>query len=143
MAITLFCKSLSTTLLLLLLFLIGAMQNSFYSSMFKVHSFLAVALVFSISFASPVTAQTISSAVSSSFTNAQTIDTGVGVINQLAFNPSDEGALYVSTWNNGVIRYDYSEGGVISNPQQVVSPLVALGSSASNSLMFVLSLIHI
>ena len=137
MATTLFCKSLSTTLLLLLLFLIGAMQNSFYSSMFKVHSFLAVALVFSISFASPVTAQTISSAVSSSFTNAQTIDTGVGVINQLAFNPSDEGALYVSTWNNGVIRYDYSEGGVISNPQQVVSPLVALGSSASNSLMFV------
>ena len=96
----------------------------------------AVVLVFSFSCALPAAAQTVRGAISGSFPSSRTIDSGVGVITQLAFDPNDENSLYVCTWNNGVRRYNYSEGGVISGGEQVVSSLVGLGGSAANSLTF-------
>ena len=54
----------------------------------------------------------------------------------MAFDPNDQNSLYVATWNNGVRRYNYSEGGVISGGEQVVSSLVGLGVEAANSLTF-------
>ena len=56
------------------------------------------------------------------------------MITQLAFDPNDDNSLYVVTWNAGVIRYDYSEGGIISNPQQVIAAAVDLSRNANNSL---------
>ena len=70
--------------------------------------------------------QVIDSDVADHFTNASQIGSLSGVITQLAFDPSDDNSLYVATWMNGIWRYDYSEGGAISNGAQIVSPNVEL-----------------
>ena len=74
----------------------------------------------------PANGQIINNDVSASFTNASQIGTLSGVITQLAFDPRDDNSLYVATWMNGIWRYDYSEGGAISNGAQIVSPNVEL-----------------
>ena len=113
------------------------MLNSPRSNMSTSSYLLAVvALLFAPSLTSLASGQDINSAVSGSFTNSRTIDSGIGVITQMAFAPNDDSSLYVTTWNNGVIRYDYSEGGNISNPQQIISPAVDLGRNALRSLTF-------
>ena len=112
------------------------MSNSFRFFSTSFCGLAVAALFLSFSCASPADGQTLSSAVTSSFINAQTIDTNVGVITQLAFDPNDDSSLYVATWNNGIIRYDYSEGGNISNPQQVIAGAVDLNRDAENSLTF-------
>ena len=94
------------------------------------------ACLIAFSYTSSASGQNINSAVTDSFTGANEIASGVGVITQMAFDPNDNSSLYVSTWNNGVIRYDYSEGGIISNAQQVISPDVELDRDANRSLTF-------
>ena len=74
----------------------------------------------------PANGQIINNDVSASFTNASQIGTLPGVITQLAFDPNDDNSLYVATWTNGIWRYDYSEGGAISNGARIVSPQVEL-----------------
>jgi len=66
------------------------------------------------------------------FTNASQIGTQGGTITQLAFAPNDPDHLYVSTWFAGVVRYDYAEGGSISNPTQVVDASAALNANGAN-----------
>ena len=85
--------------------------------------FLAVLCPFLITSAN---GQVIDSDVTDQFTNASQIGTLTGVITQLAFDPNDDNSLYVATWMNGIWRYDYSQGGAISNGAQVVSPQVEL-----------------
>ena len=60
------------------------------------------------------------------------IGTQGGVPTQLAFDPNDPGSLYVSTWMQGVRRYDYSETGTLSGGTQVISPNVNLGQNGTN-----------
>ena len=74
----------------------------------------------------PANGQVINNDVADSFTNASQIGSLAGVITQLAFDPNDDNSLYVATWMNGIWRYDYSEGGAISNGAQIVSPNVEL-----------------
>ena len=74
----------------------------------------------------PANGQVINNDVADSFTNASQIGSLAGVITQLAFDPNDDNSLYVATWMNGIWRYDYSEGGAISNGAQIVSPQVDL-----------------
>ena len=76
--------------------------------------------------------QTINSDVSGSFTNASQVGTLDGVITQMAFDPNDPGSLYLATWFNGVWRFDYQEGGALSNGSQVVDASAGLDENGSN-----------
>lgn len=51
--------------------------------------------------------------VQANFTGISLVGSGVGNTTQMVFGP--DGKLYVSTFNSGVKRYDYSPTGVISN----------------------------
>lgn len=44
-----------------------------------------------------------------------------GSVAQMAFAPGDNSHLYVSTFANGVWRFDYSEAGVLSNGSQLMT----------------------
>ena len=68
-----------------------------------------------------------------SFTNARQIGSLGGGITQLAFDPNDNSSLYATTFFGGVTRFDYAQGGVISNPQQIISPNVNLNRDATHA----------
>jgi hypothetical protein len=59
------------------------------------------------------------SVIQANFTGISQIGANVGTITQMVFGP--DGGLYVSTFTNGVKRYDYSPTGGLTNPTTVWS----------------------
>lgn len=82
---------------------------------------------------SPVNGQVIDGNVAAHFTNANQIGTLGGVITQLAFDPNDDSSLYVATWMSGIWRFDYAEGGALSNGSQVIAPEVNLNRDGTHA----------
>jgi glucose/arabinose dehydrogenase len=66
----------------------------------------------------------------SNFSSLETIGTGVGGVTQMAFGP--DGRLYVATFGGGVLRYDYSPTGTLSNKTTVWSRPNDFGNGVVN-----------
>ena len=89
-------------------------------------------VLFALLASSQAFGQTLSGGLGDNFTNAMQIGTQGGTITQLAFDPNDADHLYAVTWFSGVVRFDYSEDGSISNPVQVVDASAGLNANGAN-----------
>lgn len=83
---------------------------------------VCIAMIFA---AAPASAQTVAAPYAGDFGAPVDITQpaliGFGSVAQMAFAPGDNSHLYVSTFSNGVWRFDYSEAGVLSNGSQLMT----------------------
>ena len=77
--------------------------------------------------------QALAPAYSSDFTLAQ-IGANVGEVSQMAFAPGDDSHLYVATYGQGILRYDYSPTRGLSNGATIVPAAITSQSGTNGSL---------
>ena len=104
------------------------------SSMRKIAILLCASfLVCGFCFSNYAAAQSLNSGVGANFADATDIGSLNGTITQLAFDPNDDNSLFATTAYNGVWRFDYQEGGAISNGMQIVDPSADLNRNTATT----------